>query len=369
MGLIRILSEKVASQIAAGEVVERPASVVRELIDNSIDAGATRILIKIENGGRNLIRVADNGAGMDRDDLLLCAERHATSKINELSDLFSVRTLGFRGEAVPSIAAISRMVITSRTPDQLAGFRLKLQGGKIKEIEETGAPVGTTVEVKDLFFNTPARKKFLRSAPTETDHIVDTLSRIALPFTSLSFRLDDREKTLLSLPSVDSDVNRLSALFGHEVAGSMIPVEQELHDLRLSGYLSPPEWDRARGDHLFVYVNRRNVRERLLTHAVIEGYGSRLMKGRYPYAVIFIEIDPALVDVNVHPTKQEVRFHQNRLVHEAVKTVVEETLRQKAAALFQVPAPPSDSMGEKFGRIGEPVGGYTVYPADTTIVR
>jgi DNA mismatch repair protein MutL len=369
MGLIRILSEKVASQIAAGEVVERPASVVRELMDNSIDAGATRILIKIENGGRNLIRVADNGAGMDRDDLLLCAERHATSKINELSDLFSVRTLGFRGEAVPSIAAISRMVITSRTPDQLAGFRLKLQGGKIKEIEETGAPVGTTVEVKDLFFNTPARKKFLRSAPTETDHIVDTLSRIALPFTALSFRLDDRDKTLLSLPSVDSGVSRLSALFGHEVAGSMIKMEREIQGLRLSGYLSPPEWDRARGDHLFVYVNRRSVRERLLTHAVIEGYGSRLMKGRYPYAVIFIEIDPALVDVNVHPTKQEVRFHQNRLVHEAVKTVVEETFRQKAAAFFQVPAPASDSMGEKFGRIGEPIGGYAVYPADTTIAR
>jgi DNA mismatch repair protein MutL len=343
--------------------------VVRELIDNSIDAGATRILIKIENGGRNLIRMADNGSGMDRDDLLLCAERHATSKITELSDLFSVRTLGFRGEAVPSIAAVSRMVITSRTPDQLAGFRLKLQGGKIKEIEETGAPVGTTVEVKDLFFNTPARKKFLRSAPTETDHIVDTLSRIALPFTSLSFRLDDRDKTLLSLPSVDSDVSRLSALFGHEVAGSMIRMERDIQGLRLRGYLSPPEWDRARGDHLFVYVNRRSVRERLLTHAVIEGYGSRLMKGRYPYAVIFIEIDPALVDVNVHPTKQEVRFHQNRLVHDAVKTVVEETLRQKAAALFQVPSPASDSMGEKFGRIGEPIGGYTVHPADRTIAR
>jgi DNA mismatch repair protein MutL len=157
MGLIRILSERVASQIAAGEVVERPASVVRELIDNSIDAGAARILIRIENGGKNLIRVADNGAGMDRDDLLLCAERHATSKISELSDLFSVRTLGFRGEAVPSIAAVSRMAIISRTLDQMGGFRLKLQGGKIKEIEETGAPVGTTVEVNDLFFNTPAR--------------------------------------------------------------------------------------------------------------------------------------------------------------------------------------------------------------------
>jgi DNA mismatch repair protein MutL len=369
MGLIRILSEKVASQIAAGEVVERPASVVRELTDNSIDAGATRILIKIENGGRNLIRVADNGAGMDRDDLLLCAERHATSKINELSDLFSVRTLGFRGEAVPSIAAVSRMVITSRTPDQLAGFRLKLQGGKIKEIEETGAPVGTTVEVKDLFFNTPARKKFLRSAPTETDHIVDTLSRIALPFTSLSFRLDERDKILLSLPSVDSDVSRLSALFGHEVAGSMIPVEREVEGLRLNGYLSPPEWDRARGDHLFVYVNRRSVRERLLTHAVIEGYGSRLMKGRYPYAVVFIEVDHSLVDVNVHPAKQEVRFHQNRLVHDAVKMAVDETLRQKAAAIFLVPALASESMGEKAGRIGEPAGGYAAYPTEATISR
>jgi len=369
MGLIRILSEKVASQIAAGEVVERPASVVRELIDNSIDSGASRILIKIENGGRNLIRVADNGAGMDRDDLLLCAERHATSKINELSDLFSVRTLGFRGEAIPSIAAVSRMAITSRTPDQLAGFRLKLQGGKIKEIEETGAPLGTTVEVKDLFFNTPARKKFLRSAPTETDHIVDTLSRIALPFTKLSFRLDDRDKTLLSLPSVDSDVSRLSALFGHEVAGSMIPMMKEIQGLRLSGYLSPPEWDRARGDHLFMYVNKRSVRERLLTHAVIEGYGSRLMKGRYPYAVIFIEIDPALVDVNVHPAKQEVRFHQNRLVHEAVKTVVEEILRQKAAALFRVPSSASEGAMERVGRIEEPIGEYASTPAEVTISR
>jgi DNA mismatch repair protein MutL len=369
MGLIRILSERVASQIAAGEVVERPASVVRELIDNSIDAGATRILIKIENGGRNLIRVADNGAGMDRDDLLLCAERHATSKISELSDLFSVRTLGFRGEAVPSIAAVSKMVITSRTLDQLAGFRLKLQGGKIKEIEETGAPVGTTVEVNDLFFNTPARKKFLRSAATESDHIVDVLSRIALPFTTLSFRLDDRDKTLLNLPSEDNDVSRLSALFGHEVASSMIPMEQEIHGLRLSGYLSPPEWDRARGDHLFVYVNRRSVRERLLTHAVMEGYGSRLMKGRYPYAVIFIQIDPSLVDVNVHPAKQEVRFHQNRLVHEAVRAGVDESLRQKAAALFQVPAPSTEPMGEKGVRIAEPLRDYAAYPAEAAISR
>jgi DNA mismatch repair protein MutL len=369
MGLIRILSEKVAAQIAAGEVVERPASVVRELIDNSVDAGANRILIKIENGGRSLIRVADNGTGMDRDDLLLCTERHATSKISDLSDLFSVRTLGFRGEAIPSIAAVSRMVITSRTLENLVGFRLALQGGKIKDIEETGAPVGTTVEVKDLFFNTPARKKFLRSADTETDHIVDTLSRIALPFTTLSFRLDERDKTLLSLPSVDSDVSRLSALFGHEVAGIMIPIERELHGLRLNGYLSLPERDRSRGDHLFVYVNRRSVRERLLTHAVIEGYGSRLMKGRYPYAVIFIQIDPALVDVNVHPAKQEVRFHQNRLVHDAVKTVVDESLRHEATALFHVPAPPLERTETKIGRIAEPLGEYATHLTEESVFR
>jgi DNA mismatch repair protein MutL len=369
MGVIRILMEKVASQIAAGEVVERPASVVRELIDNSIDAGATRILVKIENGGRNMIRVSDNGAGMDRDDLLLCVERHATSKISELSDLFNVQTLGFRGEAIPSIASVSRMVITSRTMDQLSGFRLILQGGRMKEIEETGAPVGTTIEVKDLFFNTPARKKFLRSAGTETDHIVDTLSRIALPFTTLSFRLDDRDKTLLSLPSVDSDVNRLSALFGHEVASSMVPIEQETAGLILRGYLSPPDWDRARGDHLFLYVNRRNVRERLLTHAVIEGYGSRLMKGRYPYAVIFIEIDPSLVDVNVHPAKQEVRFHQNRLVHEAVRTVVDHSLRQKAAALFQVPVPSSESLQEESKGVAERGSDYESHRDKTPIYR
>jgi len=369
MGWIRILSEKVASQIAAGEVVDRPASVVRELIDNSVDAGATRIVIKIENGGKTLIRVSDNGTGMDRDDLLLAAERHATSKISELSDLFSVRTLGFRGEAVPSIAAVSRMVITSRTPDRLSGFRLILQGGKIREIEETGAPVGTTVEVRDLFFNTPARKKFLRTAATETDHIVGTLSRIALPFTTLSFRLDAGDKTLLSLASVESDKSRLSALFGHEVADSMIPMEREIQGLRLSGYLSPPEWDRARGDHLFIYVNKRNVRERLLTHAVIEGYGSRLMKGRYPYAVIFIEIDPSLVDVNVHPAKQEVRFHENRLVHEAVKAAVDESLRQKAAALFHVPLPFTDSVGERSGGIAEPMAEYPPYSEKTTSPR
>ena len=370
MGLIRILSEKVASQIAAGEVVERPASVVRELIDNSIDAAATRILVKIENGGRNLIRVADNGAGMDRDDLLLCAERHATSKINELSDLFSVRTLGFRGEAVPSIAAVSRMTITSRTAELLVGFRLRLQGGKIKEIEETGAPVGTTVEVKDLFFNTPARKKFLRSAPTETDHIVDTLSRIALPFTKLSFRLDDRDKTLLSLPSVASDVSRLSALFGHEVAGAMIPMEREVDGLRLNGYLSPPERDRARGDHLFVYVNRRNVRERLLTHAVIEGYGSRLMKGRYPYAVIFIEIDPALgrcecasckAGSPVSPEPPGSRCSEKRCGGEPEE---EGCHSFPGCRLLQ-----SRAGGQRIGRIAEPIGGYEASPAEATISR
>ncbi len=329
MSVIRILPERVASQIAAGEVVERPASVVRELTDNSIDAGAQKISIAVENGGKNLIRVADDGTGMGRDDLLLCLERHATSKINSIPDLFSIRTLGFRGEAVPSIAAVSRMEILSRRPDELIGYRLKVAGGKIKSLDEAGAPVGTTVEVRDLFYNTPARKKFLRAAATESDHILETVARIALPFISIHLRLDEGKRNLLSLPASRDEIGRLSALFGREAAASMTRREREEGALRIRCYVASPEMTRARGDRIFVYVNKRNVRDRLLTHAVMEGYGQRLMRGRYPQAVVFIDLDPSVVDVNVHPTKQEVRFRESRHVHEALRSVVEESLGRR----------------------------------------
>jgi DNA mismatch repair protein MutL len=329
MNVIRILPEKVASQIAAGEVIERPASVVRELLDNSVDAGSDRIMLKIESGGKGLIRVSDNGVGMSRDDLLLCMERHATSKINSLPDLFSIKTLGFRGEALPSVCSISRIEITSRPPDQVIGYKLKVAGGKLKSIDETGSPPGTIVEVKDLFFNTPARRKFLRAVRTETDHIIDTLSRIALPFTGIHFSLDDAGKSMLNLPSSENELNRLSTLMGRNVAESMIDAHQETGELTIKAYLAPPEFSRSRGDRLYIYVNQRSIRDRLITRAVMEGYGQRLMKGRYPQAVIFLEIDPSVVDVNVHPTKQEVRFHESRLVYQAIISTIERALGER----------------------------------------
>lgn len=329
MNMIRILPEKVALQIAAGEVIERPASVVRELIDNSIDAGAQKVFVTVSAGGKNLVRVVDDGAGMERDDLLLCLERHATSKISSVPDLFSIRTLGFRGEALPSIAAVSKMEILSKRPEALIGQRLKVVGGKIKSLEETGAPRGTTVEVADLFYNTPARKKFLRTPGTETDHVIDVVTRIALPFLSIDFRLEEDDKTLMNLPASSNEINRLSVLFGHEVAGSMMNSDFHEEDLRIRCYVASPDFSRARGDRILVYVNSRNVRDRLLTHAVMEGYGQRLMKGRYPQAVLFLDMDPASVDVNVHPTKQEVRFREFRRVHDALQGVINKALGEK----------------------------------------
>ncbi|MGD2126538.1 MAG: DNA mismatch repair endonuclease MutL [Desulfobacteraceae bacterium] len=362
MSAIRILTEKVASQIAAGEVIERPASVVKELIDNSIDAGARKVVTRIEKGGKGLIRVTDDGVGMNKDDLLLCIERHATSKISSIGDLFSIRTLGFRGEALPSASSVSRMEITSRPVDQLIGYRLKVAGGKLKSMEETGSPAGTTVEVRDLFFNVPARKKFLRAVRTETNHIIDTLSRLALPFTEMHFRLDNAEKTLLNLPGSESFSNRLAALLGRQVAGSMIDGDEETGELRIRTYLAPPEFSRARGDRIFVYVNKRNIRDRLLTRAVIEGYGQRLMKGRYPQAVVFLEIDPSLVDVNVHPTKQEVRFHQSHFVYQVLSTIVDKSLKQHFYSPFDHGYPRQVEPEESHpgGRIvAEPIRDYS----------
>ncbi len=329
MNVIRILPEKVASQIAAGEVIERPASVVRELLDNSIDAGSDNIITKIGGGGKGLIRVSDNGVGMSRDDLLLCLERHATSKIISVSDLLSISTLGFRGEALPSTASVSRMEITSRSKDQLIGHRVKIEGGKIKAVDEVGCPAGTSVEVRDLFFNIPARRKFLRAEKTETDHIVDTFSRIALPFLHIHFRLDDVQRTILNLPVSENDLNRLSVLFGRHVVRSMVNLTQQTGELGIRAYLAPPDMDRSRGDRIFIYINNRNIRDRLITRAIMEGYGQRLMKGRYPQAVILIDVDPSLVDINVHPTKQEIRFRHSRLVYQSILSAIENTLGKR----------------------------------------
>ena len=335
MNVIRILPENVAAQIAAGEVIERPASAVRELLDNSIDAGSTNVVLRIENGGKRLIRVSDNGVGMSRDDLLLCLERHATSKIKSVSDLFSLGSLGFRGEALPSTASVSRMEITSRPPQQLIGHRVKIDGGRLRSVDEVGCPAGTIVEVRDLFYNVPARRKFLRADRTEADHIIHTFSRIALPFLHIHFRLDDRDKTILNLPLSENDLNRLSVLMGRDVARSLEELDQQAGELKIKAFLAPPDLNRSRGDRIFVYVNNRSIRDRLVTRAVMEGYGQRLMKGRYPQAVIFLDIVPSLVDINVHPTKQEIRFRNSRLVYQTIISAIENTLGQRFHAIFE----------------------------------
>jgi len=335
MSRIRVLPENVASQIAAGEVVERPASVVRELLDNSLDAAGDRIEVLIEGGGRKLVRVGDNGMGMDRDDLLLSLERHATSKVRALEDLYSVGTLGFRGEAIPSIASVSRLEITSRTEESITAHRLRIDGGRLQSIEEAGAPVGTVVAVRDLFFNTPVRRKFLRTVKTETRHVMETVSRIALPYRGISFRLREGERTLLHYPASEKEVERLAMLLGRETARRMELVERASGPVEIRAHLAPPELSRSRGDRILIYVNGRNVRDRLLTRAVMEGYGQRLMKGRYPQAVVALEMDPSQVDINVHPTKQEVRFHDGRAVYRAVVSAVDEGLYGRGGAAVQ----------------------------------
>jgi DNA mismatch repair protein MutL len=329
MGDIKILPENVANQIAAGEVIERPASIVRELLDNSIDAGADKIDAKIEEGGKGLIRLRDNGRGMDKEDMLMALERHATSKIKEMSDLLFIKTLGFRGEALPSICAVSRLEITSRPGESITGYRLKAAGGKIKSIDEAGAPAGTAVEVKDIYFNTPARRKFLRTEKTETNQIIDTISRVALPFTNVQLRLDSAGKTLLNLPASENELGRLSVLFGRDIAVSLIDTNTEKDGIKIKAYLAPPDFSRSRGDRIYVYVNNRNIRDKLVTRSVMEGYGQRLMSGQYPQMVIFLEIDPSLVDINVHPAKQEVRFHNSRMVYQAVSSSIERALKEQ----------------------------------------
>ncbi len=333
---IRILAENVASQIAAGEVVERPASVVRELLDNSIDAGARQILVSVEGGGKREIKVRDDGAGMCKDDLLLSVERHATSKIRSVNDLFAVRTLGFRGEALPSIASVARMEITSRPDKELIGHRFKLAAGKFLSIEETGCPPGTSVVVRNLFYNLPARRKFMKSPRTELEHILDTVTRLAVPFLDKEFRLDSDGKKVIQFPITGEYVHRFSTLFGKHIGTELLEIRGQGPGLRLSGYFAPPDFLRSRGDRLYVYVNQRNIRDRFITKAVLEGYGRRLMKGQYPQGVLFIEAEPGAVDVNVHPTKQEVHFRDGPAVFRSIAGALEKALSTRFRSFVEM---------------------------------
>ncbi len=322
MSNIKILPEILSNKIAAGEVVERPASVVKELLENSIDAGSTRIIIDIENGGRSLIRVSDNGSGMNHDDALLCIERYATSKIHNDADLFSIRTLGFRGEALPSIASVCRFSMITRDRDSETGTHILADGGRIRNVSETGAPIGTMVEVKQLFFNTPARRKFLKSTNTEMGHIAETISGIALGRPEIGFQLLHNGKKIKNWPLAQDPFDRISVVFGQDIRSDLHEIQLKTEDASVSGWISSPSLTRSSSQKIYLYVNGRFIRDRGLQHALFEGYRGRLMKGRFPVAVLFIHVPVDQLDVNVHPTKHEVRFAGYRKVYETLKASV-----------------------------------------------
>lgn len=323
--LVKILSETLANKIAAGEVVERPASVVKELVENALDAGATDIRLEINAGGRRLIRVSDNGCGMSRDDALLSLERHATSKISSDQDLETISSLGFRGEALPAIASVSRLRLSSRESASLEGTAIIVEGGTLRSVQSCGMAVGTTVTVEQLFFNTPARLKFLRSAETEAAHVGDLMVRLALsrPDIAFSYQSDGRE--LLRVHPGDL-LQRLQKLVARDAP--LFPVNGESAAAAVTGYLAPPLAARSTTSAMFTYINGRFVRDRVLQHAIMQAYRPVLEKGRYPLLALFISLPPGEVDVNVHPTKHEVRFRHQHQVHDTIQGILEAALRE-----------------------------------------
>ena len=365
MSIIHILPEAVANKIAAGEVVERPASVVKELLENSLDAGSNRVEISVEGGGKRLIRVADDGQGMTHDDALLAFERHATSKIRSAEDLFEISTLGFRGEALPSIAAVSRLMLQTRHASESSGTRIEIAGGKLRDVKEVAWPQGTSIEVRDLFYITPARRKFLKSESTELGHIATFATHYALAHPDKSFRLSSLTNEILNVPPVASHRERLYQVMGGQSLEQLIemgPVERRVlaaaspdagdEDepsaepplVRVQGFISRPEVQKLNRNNIYFFVNRRLVRDRLVLHAITEAYRNVLPAGVFPVALIFLEIPPSEVDVNVHPSKTEVRFRHGNFMHDLVRDSMRQTLlatRPVAAFPMSRSAPPA----------------------------
>src|SRR5438445_10032489 len=360
MGKIHVLPEHVANKIAAGEVVERPASVVKELLENSLDAGSTRIKVQIEAGGKKLIQIMDNGCGMVRDDAMLAFERHATSKIKNAEDLLSISTLGFRGEALPSIASVSRLRLETRASEEPAGTILEINGGKMARVEEAGLPEGTSITVRDLFFNTPARKKFLKAESTELSHIASLVTHYALAHPEKHFELHSATNAMLVAPPVAGYSERVYQVFGKETLDQLIPVAavQPLEhvglpqpppwrweakdeegeesgrnarstspgEMRIHGFASKPEIQKLNRNSIFVFVNGRLIRDRLVQHALTEAYRNIIPPTVYPVVLLFLELPAGEVDVNVHPSKTEVRFRQQSVMHDFVRDSVRAAL-------------------------------------------
>ncbi|HWT68192.1 MAG TPA: DNA mismatch repair endonuclease MutL [Pseudomonas sp.] len=317
---IELLSPRLANQIAAGEVVERPASVIKELLENSLDSGARRIDVDVEQGGVKLLRVRDDGSGISADDLPLALARHATSKIRNLEDLEQVMSLGFRGEALASISSVARLTLTSRTRDADQAWQVETEGREMSpRVQPAAHPVGTSVEVRDLFFNTPARRKFLKTEKTEFDHLQEVIRRLALARFDVAFHLRHNGKTILSLHEARDDAaraRRVAAICGPGFLEQALPIEIERNGLHLWGWVGLPTFNRSQADLQYFFVNGRAVRDKLVAHAVRQAYRDVLFNGRHPTFVLFFEVDPTGVDVNVHPTKHEVRFREGRMVHD-----------------------------------------------------
>jgi DNA mismatch repair protein MutL len=356
MGRIRVLSDQVANQIAAGEVVDRPASVVKELLENALDAGATRIRVEVEAGGRKLIRVTDNGIGMMRDDAMLAFERHATSKIRSSDDLLTIATLGFRGEALPSIASIARLEMITRAQDEETGTCIEIAGGKMLRVEDAGAPPGTSFTIRDLFYNTPARRKFLKAESTELSHVSALVTHYALAHPDKHFELHSATHALLNAPPVNEPSERVFQIFGAETLEQLLPMaaerpfdraglpepppwrrdqDYEPPDpgfLRVKGFLSKPALQKLNRNSIYIFINQRLVRDRLILHAITEGYRNIIPPTSFPVALLFLEMPPHEVDVNVHPAKTEVRFRQSSVLHDFLRDSVRNTLMKARPA-------------------------------------
>lgn len=327
MSRIRVLSDHVANQIAAGEVVERPASVAKELVENSIDAGARRVEVDVEGGGRRLLRVADDGSGMTRDDAVLAFERHATSKISSAEDLTNINTLGFRGEALASIASVARVELITQMEDEPEGTRVRIEGGRMRDVAPAARPRGTTISVRDLFFNVPARRKFLRSEATESFHLTNLVTHYALAHPEIAFTLTNNGREVLRAAPASGLRERAYQIFGAEFLDGLLEVRGERAGVaRVTGYVSAPRERRTTRDAQYLFVNGRFVRDRLVARSLSEGYRSVLPHGTYPAALLFLEVPPEEVDVNVHPAKTEVRFRRASAVADAVRDAVRGTL-------------------------------------------
>ncbi|MBI2683092.1 MAG: DNA mismatch repair endonuclease MutL [Acidobacteriales bacterium] len=387
MARIHVLSEQVANKIAAGEVVERPASVVKELLENALDAGATRIRIAVEAGGKKLIQITDNGQGMVRDDAMLAFERHATSKIKDAEDLLNIATLGFRGEGLPSIAAVSRITLESRTEGEDSGTRIEIAGGRIQNIEEAGLPVGTSVTMRDLFFNTPARKKFLKAESTELSHIATLVTHYALAHPERHIELHSATNAMLIATPVKSHAERIFQVFGRETLDQLVPIAAELDlaraglpepppwrreaeytppepgQVRVHGFVSKPEIQKLNRNSIFIFVNGRLIKDRLIQHALTEAYRNILPPTVFPVVLLFLEMPPAEVDCNVHPAKTEVRFRQQSLVHDFVRDSIRATL-MKARPVPQftreITAQPTAGLGLSPGAIAMTGGAFSL---------